>query len=80
MLVEKDATVPNSLALPSIASFAVKVESKDEISKVDHFAKNKSDSEWQEIICRRTYRKIGIYQRKRGWKNQTLAKQRPYSH
>lgn len=39
MIVDKESAVPNSLSVPSTASFVVKVKSKEEITEVDNFAK-----------------------------------------
>jgi UDP-N-acetylmuramate dehydrogenase len=38
MIINKESSVPNSLSIPSIASFLVRVKSKEEIPEIDDFA------------------------------------------
>lgn len=40
MIVDKESPVPNSLAIPSSASFVAMIKSKEEILEIDDFAKN----------------------------------------
>lgn len=42
MIVDKESPVPNSLSIPSMASFVVRIKSREEISKVLNFAKEKN--------------------------------------
>jgi UDP-N-acetylmuramate dehydrogenase len=39
MIVDKESAVPNSLAIPSVASFVANIKSEAEIAKIDDFAK-----------------------------------------
>ena len=42
MKVDKETAVPNSLSVPSVASFLIKIKSKEEIAKALSFAKEKN--------------------------------------
>ena len=42
MIVDKESIVPNSLSIPSIASFVIRIKSKKEIEEVDNFAQKEN--------------------------------------
>lgn len=39
MIVDKESNVPNSLSIPSIASFVIRIKSKNHIPEASDFAK-----------------------------------------